>query len=425
MRDQLETYFDRLWPICRSITGNGLRESLSILSEIIPLAITEVPSGTAVFDWEVPNEWNIRDAYILTPDGKKICDFKVNNLHVLNYSTPVDREMTFEELDAHLHSIPGMPDAVPYLTSYYSERWGFCISHREREQLPKNGMYTVKIDSTLAPGALTYGQCVLPGDTDEEILLSTYVCHPSMANNELSGPLVTAFLYQKLAALPSRRYTYRFVFAPETIGVIAFLASTGQHLREKLHAGYVVTCVGDAGDFTYKRSKDAPHDADRIAEHVLRYSGSPHKVIDFAIGGSDERQYCSPGFNLPVGSLMRTMYQRFPEYHTSLDNKDFISFDAMLGTIDMYFDVMQVHEWNRRYVNMSPYGEPQLGKRGLYPAIGGQKQRAEELSRRLHLLAWTDGTIDLVSIAEKAGEHALHFVPTIRELQAAGLLTKK
>lgn len=419
----LETYFDRLWPICRSITGNGLRDSLAILSEIVPLEITEVPTGTSVFDWTVPKEWNISDAYILTPGGEKICDFRVNNLHVLNYSIPVDRELTFAELDQHLHSLPAMPDAIPYLTSYYAAKWGFCITHRQREQLPEDGMYRVKIDSTLEAGSLTYGQCVLRGETDEEILISTYLCHPSMANNELSGPLVSAFLYKRLAALSSRRYTYRFLFAPETVGVIAFLSATGMHLKEKLHAGYVVTCVGDEGSFTYKRSKDPARNVDRVAEHVLQHSGKPYSVIDFAIGGSDERQYCSPGFNLPVGSLMRTMYQRFPEYHTSLDNKDFISFAAMSGTIDMYFDMMQAHEWNRCYVNTVPYCEPQLGKRGLYPAVGGQKQRAGELSRRLHLLSWADGKEDLLSIAARSGEHVLNFIPTIQELQAAGLLT--
>ncbi len=424
MENQIEAYFDRLWPICRSITGNGLRESLNILSELLPLEMTEVPTGTPVFDWEIPKEWNIRDAYIITPGGKKICDFKVNNLHVLNYSVPVDREITFEELDQHLHSIPGMPDAVPYLTSYYSEKWGFCISHREREQLPKEGMYRVKIDSTLASGALTYAQCVLEGETDREILFSTYVCHPSMANNELSGPLVTAFLYRALAALPSRRYTCRFVFAPETIGVIAFLAKHGDTLKTKLHAGYVVTCAGDGGAFTYKRSKDPLSDADRVAEHVLLHSGFPYNVIDFAIGGSDERQYCSPGFNLPVGSLMRTMYQRYPEYHTSLDNKSFVSFEAMKETVNLYRDIVRLHELNFRYVNTVPFGEPQLGRRGLYPAVGGQRQRAAELSRRLHLLSWADGRSDLVTIAGRMNESALNFASTVTELSAAGLLVR-
>ena len=419
----MENYFDRLWPICRSITGNGLRESLKILSEIIPLELHEVPSGTKVFDWEVPKEWNISDAYITTPDGKKICDFKQNNLHIVNYSIPVEGEFTFEELEKHLFSIPEMPDAIPYLTTYYKETWGFCLSHKEREQLPMSGKYKVKIDSTLSAGSLTYGEYVLKGESEEEILFSTYVCHPSMANNELSGPLVAAFLYQKLAALPSRRFTYRFVFAPETIGVIAFLSKSGMQLKKNLHAGYVLTCVGDAGDFTYKRSKNNDHAVNRVAEHYLKATGKAYTTLDFAIGGSDERQYCSPGFNLPVGSLMRTMYQRFKEYHTSLDNKSFISFGGMEETVNAYFDIARLHELNKKYVNTVPYCEPQLGKRGLYPAVGGQKSRTEELSMRLHLLSWADGEHDLISIAERFGKPALNFEETIRVLMENKLLS--
>lgn len=425
MPGAIETYFDRLWPICRSITGNGLRESLNILGELLPLELTEVPTGTPVFDWEIPREWNIRDAYVITPDGKKICDFKVNNLHVLNYSIPVDREVTFEELDRHLHSIPEMPDAIPYLTSYYSEKWGFCISHREREQLPKAGKYTVKIDSTLEPGALTYAQCVLKGQTDREILFSTYVCHPSMANNELSGPLVAAFLYRVLAAMPERKYTYRFVFAPETIGVIAFLAQHGKALKDKLHAGYVITCAGDDGAFTYKRSKDPQSDADRIAEHVLQHSGHPFRVIDFAIGGSDERQYCSPGFRLPVGSLTRTMYQHYKEYHTSLDNKSFISFPAMAETVRIYAEIAKAHEGNRRYEGTVLYGEPCLGKRGLYPNLGGQRVRSAQLSQRLHILSFADGATTLFEMAQRGNYYLPDLAREAEVLRNGGLLVEK
>ncbi|MDQ3110642.1 MAG: DUF4910 domain-containing protein [Bacteroidota bacterium] len=422
-KKELESYFDRLWPICRSITGDGLRQSLKILSEIIPLELTEVPSGTKVFDWEIPDEWNISDAYILTPEGKKICDFKLNNLHVLNYSIPVDEEISFEELDKHLFSIPEMPDAIPYLTSYYKKMWGFCITHEERQQLPKTGRYKVKINSTLKKGSLTYGECLLKGETDEEILFSTYMCHPSMANNELSGPLVAAFLYKKLAALSKRRFSYRFVFAPETIGVIAFLSKEGMRLKENLHAGYVLTCVGDKGNFTYKRSKNPENNVDTVAEHYLRGTGKPFTTLDFSIGGSDERQYCSPGFNLPVGSLMRTMYQRFKEYHTSLDNKSFISFEALEESVNAYFDIARVHELNRKYINAVPYCEPQLGKRGLYPAVGGQKSRTDELSMRLHLLSWADGKNDLITIAERFGRPALDFEETIRVLIENKLLS--
>lgn len=424
MEKELEAYFDRLWPICRSLTGDGVRKSLQILSEIIPLRVTEVPSGTNVFDWMVPEEWNISDAYIITPDGRKICEFAKNNLHVVSYSEPVDRKMSFEELDQHLHSLPAQPDAVPYLTSYYKRTWGFCISQREREQLPKSGEYTVVIDSSLKSGSLTYADCLLKGETDREILISTYVCHPSMANNELSGPLVAAFLYRQLKAMPKRRFTYRFVFVPETIGAIAYLATNGQEMRSKLEAGYVVTCIGDKGAFTYKRSKDASRNVDRVAEHVLKHSGATHSVIDFAIGGSDERQYCSPGFNFPVGSLMRTMYQRFPEYHTSLDNKSFISFTAMAESVEMYLRICRTHELNKKYSGTVLFGEPQLGRRGLYPQTGGQKTRAEQLSMMLHLITWADGKQDLVEIAERFGKSALDFEPVIVSLEEAGLLKK-
>lgn len=422
---ELEKYFDLLWPVCRSITGAGTRESLHILKKIIPLELHEVPSGQAVFDWVVPREWNIRDAYILTPDGKKIGDFKKNNLHVLNYSIPVDCELSFEELDAHLYSIAEMPDAIPYRTSYYEEAWGFCLSHNERESLPREGTYKVLIDSSLENGFLTYGDLVLKGETDEEILLTTYVCHPSMANNELSGPLVLAFLYQKIAAMKNRRYTYRFVFAPETIGAIVYLNRHGFHLKEKLRAGYVVTCAGDNAGFVYKRSKQNDHEVNRVALHVLEHCGNAWIAVDFFAGGSDERQYCSPGFNLPVGSLMRSMYGTYKEYHTSLDNKDFVSFEAMEKTIAVYFSIIRLLELNRFYINNLPYCEPQLGKRGLYTSVGGSKEHALNQNKRMHLLSFADGSLDLVSIAEKRGWYALEMEDTIRELEAAGLLSQQ
>jgi aminopeptidase-like protein len=422
MKAQLENYFDKLWPICRSITGNGLRESLAILNEIIPLEITEIPTGTEVFDWTVPKEWNIRNAWIITPDGRKIADFKNNNLHVVNYAAPVHQKISLAELKKHLHTIESMPSAIPYITSYYRETWGFCLSHEEYAQLSEEGEYEVFIDSELKHGSMTYGECVLPGETKEEVLFSTYVCHPSMANNELSGPLATAFLYQKIAALPQRRFTYRFLFAPETIGVIAFLSKQGTHLLEHLKAGYVLTCCGDSGEFTYKRSKHRTSDADRAAEHVLKHNGFPHRIIEFAVGGSDERQYCSPGFNLPVGSLMRTPYQQYPEYHTSLDNKSFISFDALEKTIHTYFDIIRVLELNDKYRNAIAYCEPQLGKRGLYPSGINPIYDRQELHRRLHFLSFADGNKDLLEIAEWRNESALLYENTIRECREARLI---
>lgn len=422
LTEQLEQYFDRLWPICRSITGDGLRESLRILGEILPLEIIEVPSGTSVFDWTIPLEWNIQDAYILTPDGRKIAAFKNNNLHLVNYSIPVDKKINWAELQKHLHHIPEIPDAIPYITSYYSANWGFCISHKEWLTLPREGEYTVFIDSTLRKGSLSYGECVLPGESREEVLISTYVCHPSMANNELSGPLAAAFLYQQLAGLPKRRLTYRFLFAPETIGVIAFLHRRGEHLKKHLTAGYVLTCCGDPGQMTYKRSKHRFSAADRAAEHVLKHADKPHRVIEFAVGGSDERQYCSPGFNLPVGSLMRTPYQQYPEYHTSLDNKNLISFAALAEIIETYTSICQVLEANQSFVNQIPFCEPQLGKRGLYPSSVDPVFNRSELHRLLHFLSFTDGTKDLIDIAEWRHESALLYTDIIRKCKEAGLI---
>ena len=421
----LEKYFDRLWPICRSITGNGLRESLKILSEIIPLQIHEVPTGRRVFDWEVPKEWNVSDAYILTPDNKKIASFASNNLHLVGYSVPLKKTMQWEELSKHLHTIPDLPDAIPYVTSYYKENWGFCISHREFLSLPKEGNYKVVIESSLEKGSMTYGDLVLKGESEEEVLFSTYVCHPSMANNELSGPLVTAFLYSKIAAITKRKYTYRFVFIPETIGAVNYLFDHGFYLKEKLHAGYVVTCVGDKGPFTYKRSRIGNSLADRVAQHVLANKNILSRCIDFDIGGSDERQYCSPGFNLPVGSLIRSVYHEYPEYHTSLDNKNFISFDAMLNSVETYFEIARVLELNDKYINTNPYGEPMLGKRGLYPSQGAQRERTDLLSNMLYLLNYADGEHDLIKIAEQKNKSVLEFAEVVDTLVKAGLLTVK
>lgn len=420
----MESYFDRLWPICRSITGDGLRSSLKILQEIIPLELTEVPTGTEVFDWVIPKEWNIRDAYILTPEGKKICDFKVNNLHVVNYSVPVDQEIGFDELEKRLWYIEEMPDAIPYITSYYKETWGFCLSYNEFKALTREGIYRVVIDSSLEAGSLSYGEAVLPGETEGEVLFSTYLCHPSMANNELSGPLVQAFLYRKIAALKNRKYTYRFLFAPETIGVIAYLHKNGQHLKEKLAAGYVLTCCGDDGSFVYKRSKRGNTIADRAAEHVLKFQDVPFETNPFSVGGSDERQYCSPGFNLPVGSLTRSMYQHYKEYHTSLDNKDFISFEAMEKTIETYFNFVRVLELNDLYLNTVPYCEPQMGKRGLYPSSVNPVESRELIHNRMHLLNCADGETDLITIADLKGISVLKYETEIDLFKSAGLIKK-
>lgn len=422
MEAELKKYFDRLWPICRSITGDGLRESLKIISELAPLEITEVSSGTKVLDWTIPEEWNIEDAWIETPSGERICEFKKNNLHVLNYSIPIDKVLSYEELEPHLHSIPSMPEAIPYLTSYYSEKWGFCIDHNSKEKLSKEGQYRAVIKSKKEAGSLTYGEAVLKGSSDREILFSTYLCHPSMAINELSGPLVTAFLYQEISKIPNRKYTYRFLFAPETIGVIAYLEREGKHLMEKLDAGYVITCVGHEGKFTYKRSKRKNSLADRAAEHVLKHSPFEVESMNFKIGGSDERQYCSPGFNLPVGSVMRTMYKEYPEYHTSLDNESILSYKGLRETVEMYRDIVQCLELNEKYKNTIAFGEPQLGKRGLYPSTNELEQDKEHLYKLLHFLAYADGEHDLIEIAEEYGTISSAFEEVIAKCRDKDLV---
>ncbi len=388
----------------------------------MPLELTEVPTGTEVFDWKVPKEWNITDAYIIAPDGKKIANFKLNNLHVVSYSVPVNKELSFDELKKHLNYVEELPDAIPYMTTYYKETWGFCISYNEFKSLPQTGMYKVVIESSLTNGSLTYGECVLKGDTDEEILFSTYLCHPSMANNELSGPLVQAFLYRKIAAMPKRKYTYRFVFAPETVGVVAYLHKHGFHLKEKLIAGYVLTCCGDAGNFVYKQSKRINSLADIAARHVLKHQPIPYEVIPFSVGGSDERQYCSPGFNLPVGSLTRSMYQRYREYHTSLDNKSFISFDAMEKTIDVYFQFIKALELNDLFINTIPYCEPQLGKRGLYPSSVNPMETRTNVHNRMHLLTYADGEHSLIEIAELKNISVFDLEEHVEQLMKEGIL---
>ncbi len=423
-KEILKTYFNRLWPICRSITGNGLRSSFKILSEIIPFSLTEIPTGTKVFDWEIPKEWNINDAYLITPDGEKICQFKINNLHILNYSIPVQREIEFEELMEHLFFLPDMPDVIPYKTSYYKEAWGFCLSYNDFLTLPRSGVYKVFIDSSLERGSLTYGESFIKGNTEKELFFSSYLCHPSMANNELSGPLVQAFLYRKIREnLKTPRYSYRFLLAPETIGVIAYLDQMGSHLKNYMEAGYVITCAGDPGPFNYKRSKNEANCVNRIAEHVLKYSGESFSVRDFSVGGSDERQYCSPGFNLPVGSLMRTPYKEYPQYHTSADNLDVVTFEALKETVEMYYRIVCAFEANVKYRSTIQYCEPQLGKRGLYTELNSFGLTSE-IERRLHLLSWADGTYDLIDIAEKMNCSVLDFADTVKVLKDAGLIVE-
>ena len=421
MQNELELLFDRLFPINRSLTGEGNRESLKILSEVVDLQIYEVPSGTRCFDWTIPQEWNVKEAWIKDSTGKTIVNFKDLNLHLLGYSIPFQGQMTLNELKPHLFSIPEMPESVPYLTSYYKERWGFCLKHSQLLEL-KNDTYEVLIDSELNKnGAMTFGEAFIKGESEKEVLFSTYICHPSLANNELSGPLVTSFIY-KLLKGRKLRYSYRFLFLPETIGAIYYLSKYGKRLKDHLIAGFVVTTIGDSGQFTYKRSRIGNSLPDRAVEKVLNETEKDYIIEDFFPNGSDERQYCSPGFNLPVGSLMRTRYGKYKEYHTSDDNKSFISFDAMQKSVEKYIQVVDIIEKNRIYLNQSPFCEPQLGKRGLYPTLGSQKEVQEYVDATLWLLNLSDGTNDLISISKQSKINFNHLEKVAEKLLKHGLI---
>jgi aminopeptidase-like protein len=392
---------EELYPICRSITGEGVRETLRRVQQLIPLELHEVPSGTQVFDWTVPKEWTIRDAYVKDSRGNRVIDFRQSNLHVVSYSRPVRQRMPLAELRKHLYSLPEHPDWIPYRTTYYNENWGFCLTHRQLEALT-DGEYEVCIDSSLVDGHLTYGEFVVPGSSEEEVLISCHVCHPSLCNDNLSGIAVATFLAAGLAQGAKPRYTYRFLFIPGTIGSITWLARNEQHAQRIRH-GLVITCVGDGGRFTYKRSRRGNAEIDRVVSHVLKHSGSDWTIQDFFPYGYDERQYCSPGFNLPVGCLMRSPHGTFPEYHTSADNLDFVRPEYLQESLLRYQDVVNVLEGNRTYVSLNPKCEPQLGKRGLYAAVGGDSEAANKQLAMMWVLNLSDGRHSLLDIAERAG----------------------
>lgn len=396
--EELHRFARELYPICRSITGNGLRRTLAMIQERIPLKTSEVPSRTQVFDWNVPGEWNIRDAFIKSSDGKRVVDFQRCNLHVMNYSTPVHATIPLSELKPHLFTIPERPDWIPYRTSYYKENWGFCLSYKQMLAL-QDGEYEVCIDSTLAPGHLTYGECYLPGRTEDEVLISCHCCHPSLANDNLSGLTVATHLAQFLSKR-DLRYSYRFLFIPGTIGAITWLARN-QADAQRIRHGLVLTCIGDAGGFHYKKSRRGNADIDRAVMHVLAHQTDSPEFLEFSPYGYDERQYCSPGFNLPVGCLMRSVWGSFPEYHTSADNLEFIHPMRLAESLRICIAVIDVLESNRRYRNLSPHCEPQLGKRGLYRPTGGGILE-EELNARLWVLNLSDGEHSLLDIAERS-----------------------
>jgi len=423
----LEMYelLSELYPICRSITGDGVRKTLKILQKHIPIEIHEIPSGTNVFDWTVPKEWNIEDAYVISPKGEKIIDFKKSNLHILNYSIPINKKIGLSELKKHIHTIPEQPNLIPYVTSYYAENWGFCMSHNDFLKL-EEGEYSVVIKSELTDGSLTYGEYLLSGESDEEILLSCYVCHPSLCNDNLSGIVLLTLLAKYLKKF-SNKYSIRFLFVPETIGAISWLSKNEKNLS-KIKYGLVATCVGDSGNFTYKKSRYGNAAIDEIVTDVLRKNNLKCNILDFFPWGSDERQFCSPGFNLPVGSLMRSMYggSVFPEYHTSGDDLNFVKKEFLADSFWYYTQIIynieqkfgiainnigeknilqkseKYEKTSKKFLNTNPKCEPQLGKRGLYHLIGGKNTNYMDRNREFTMfwiLNLSDGNYSLVDIA--------------------------
>jgi aminopeptidase-like protein len=417
--DTLTSMIERMFPICRSITGDGVRDTLAIVAEQIDLEVHEVPSGTSVLDWTVPPEWNIRDAFIADRTGARVVDFRESNLHVVSYSTPIDRWMTLDELRPHLHSLPDQPALVPYRTSYYTEAWGFCLADDRLRSLAE-GEYHVVIDSTLAPGSLTYGEFVVEGELAEEVLLSTHLCHPSLCDDNLTGIAVATALAAALAAGPRPRHTHRFLFAPGTIGAITWLARNRDRV-DRIVAGLTLTCLGDDHPFTYKRTERTGTLTDRAVEYVLGAADADHEVIDFFPYGYDERQYNSPGFRIPVGSLMRGRHGRFPEYHTSADDLSFISAERLVESFSVLARVLEAVDGDRTMRNLEPYAEPQLGSRGLYHALGGTDIADAQLAM-LWVLNQSDGATSLLDIAERSGIGFASIAETARVLEAHGLL---
>jgi aminopeptidase-like protein len=398
--DAMHGLMERLWPICRSITGNGVRQTLAILRERLPeLTLHEIPTGTKCLDWTVPPEWNIRGAYVIDPSGRRIVDFANHTLHVVNYSEPVDRELSLEELQPHLHSLPQQPDAIPYVTSYYRRTWGFCLTHRQREAL-QPGRYRVVIDSDLAPGSLTYAEMRIPGRLESEVFLSTYVCHPSMANNELSGPVLTARLAEWLRGR-ANRYSYRILFIPETIGAICYLSRHLDELKARVRAGFVITCVGDERAWSMMPSRDGQTLSDRVARHVLRHVAPGFVEYSFLERGSDERQYCAPGVDLPMASMMRSKYATYPEYHTSLDDLSFVTPGGLEASLDAYQRAIDIIDRDRT-PRATVLGEPKMSDRGLRPTLGKRGSAAASMAM-MNLLAYADGRRSLLEIADVIG----------------------
>lgn len=433
---RINSRFDDLWPICRSITGPGFRESLEILQQDIQLEVESIPTGTSVFDWEIPPEWQIDEAKLTGPEGNVYADLDDTNLAVLNYSEPVDKRLKLNELDPHLYTLPEIPDAVPYVTSYYERNWGFCLPHNVYETLP-DGEYHAHIDSELVEGELTYGHTVLEGESDQEILLSTYLCHPSLANNELSSPLVLTSLYNRIKNWDRRKYTYRFVIVPETIGSLAYLSEYGDHLQENVAAGLVLTCLGGPKNtLSYQTTRREDTILDELVRHLDAHTDLDFRFREFdPTGGSDERQYCSPGFNLPVGQFARTVYAQYEEYHNSKDTKEFMGVDSLVETAETIERVLKMLEYSGHYVNQNPRGEPMLSKRDLYPTVNEPGVWAEWnddadaegpsddfVDKMLAVLNYSDGAHSMIDISERYGTPITEMVPVVDTLRSEGLL---
>jgi aminopeptidase-like protein len=420
--EELYKLVAELYPICRSITGDGVRRTLEIIDREIGLEVHEVPTGAQVLDWTVPREWNVRDAWVADPAGERVIDFQASNLHLVSYSVPVRTTIGLAELKQHLFTLPDHPDWVPYRTSYYAERWGFCASQRLVDSLP-DGDYEVCVDTTLTDGHLTYGEHLVEGETTDEVLVSCHVCHPSLANDNLSGIAVASRLARLLDQGPRPRYSYRFLFIPGTIGSITWLARNEDRI-DRIRHGLVLSGVGDPGGFTWKRSRRGDAEIDQAVAHVLGRSGRAHQVVDFSPYGYDERQYCSPGFDLPVGRLSRTPFATYPEYHTSADDLDLVGPAQLQESLELCWEVVGVLEGNRRYENLSPKGEPQLGRRGLYGQIGGRSDAEERQMAMLWVLNLSDGDMSLLDVAERAGLPFALVADVAGVLEEAGLLSR-
>ncbi len=425
--------FDALFPLCRSITGPGLLDSLELFQRYMPLEVESVATGTRVFDWEAPPEWRIRSARLTGPDGRTIVDFADSNLHVVSYSEPVRATLPLEELQPHLHSLPDQPELVPYVTSYYRRNWGFCLPHRVRAALPP-GEYDVEIDSDFVDGGVPFAWCDLPGDSRRLVQLSSYLCHPSLANNELSGPLVLLGLYHRIAGWDRRRHSYRFLLNPETIGSLCYLHRHHEDLTGRLVGGLVLTCLGGPNTtLSIKRSRQEDTRIDRLADHLARHDPERWRVRSFdPTGGSDERQFCAPGFNLPIAQAARTIYAEYDAYHTSGDDKAFMDIARIVDSVDRLEGFLRAFDAGGTYLNEAPYGEPQLGRRGLYPSVNSPRtwglsdddtqDEREILNSVLTILSYADGTNDLVAIAERRGVPVTDLIPIARRLEEAGLL---